>query len=168
MKTSIILSTMLLLIFSMTIQAQHGNFVINPNGAKDEAVVREYVNAMTSRNAVQVSQLHAPDYLGYGPRWDSPQSREKMLQNVQSIWDNYDNIRYDRIRMISVNISKDEIPEFNGNWVFVWGIFLGKEKSTGKEVLLDVHEMLKIENGNIKGKVTYYNELDGMHTVKHF
>jgi len=35
--------------------------------------------------------------------------------------------------------------------IFVWGIFLGKEKSTGKDVSLDVHEMLKIENGNIKG-----------------
>jgi len=46
--------------------------------------------------------------------------------------------------------------------IFVWGIFLGKEKSTGKDVSLDVHETLKIKNGKIKGKITYYNELDGM------
>jgi hypothetical protein len=148
--------------FSMTIQAQQGKFAVNPNGAKDEAVVREYVNAMTSRNEAQISQIHAQNYLGYGPRWDTPQSHERMLQNVQSIWYNYDNIKYDRIRMISVNVSKDEIPEYNGNWVFVWGVFLGKEKSTGKEVSIDVHEALKIENGKITGKVTYYNELDGM------
>jgi hypothetical protein len=161
MKKLIFIPTMLLILFSMTIQAQ-GNFVLNPNGEKDQAVVRAYIQAMTSRNAAQLGQTHAPDYLGYGPRWDSPQSREKMLQNVQDIWDNYDNIRYDRIRMISVNVSKDEIPEYNGNWVFVWGVFLGKEKATGKEVSLDVHETLKIENGKIRGKVTYYNELDGM------
>jgi len=162
MKTHFILSTMLLVMFSMTIQAQQGKFAVNPNGAKDEALVREYVNAITSRNAAQLGQIHASDYLGYGPKWDSPQSREKMLQNVQNIWDNFDNIKYDRIRMISVNVSKDEIPEYNGNWVFVWGVFQGKEKSTGKEVSLDVHETLKIENEKIKLKVTYYNELDGM------
>jgi hypothetical protein len=44
----------------------------------------------------------------------------------------------------------------------VWTVFVGKERTTGKEVLLDIHEVLKIDNGKIIGKLTYYNELDTM------
>lgn len=106
MKKLIFIPTMLLILLSMTIQAQ-SKFELNPNGDKDQAVVRSYFNAMTSMNSAQLEQTHGSNYVGYGPRWDSPQSREGMLQNVKNIWDFYDNIRYDRIRIISVNVSKD-------------------------------------------------------------
>lgn len=160
MKTSIILSTMLLVMFSMTIQAQHGIFTINPNGAKDVAVVKEYFNAITSRNSAQLGKTHATNYVEYGPRWESPGNREDMIRNINNICDMSSEIRYDRIRMMSVNVSRDEIPEYNGNWVFVWGVFFGKSKETGKEIFLDIHQTFKIENGMITLSVVYYNELD--------
>ncbi|MCH6201273.1 nuclear transport factor 2 family protein [Aquiflexum sp. LQ15W] len=159
MKKLIFIPTMLLILLSMTIQAQ-GNFVLNPNGEKDQAVIRAYIQAMTSRNAAQLGQTHAANYVEFGPRWDSPGTKDDMIRNIKSIWDMTSEVRYDRTRMISVNVSGDEIPEYNGNWVFLWSVFIGKSKDSGKEVYLDIHQTFKIENGLITLSVVYFNELD--------
>ncbi|TVP53197.1 MAG: nuclear transport factor 2 family protein [Mongoliibacter sp.] len=161
MKTSIFISIMLLALFSLTIQAQ-SNFVINPDGDKDQAVVNAYMEAMRSKDPSQLGKQHADNYVGYGPRWESPETKKDMIQHIQSIWERMDNIRHDRIRMLSVTISGDEVPEFNGNWVFVWGIFVANDKSSGKEISLDIHQIFKVRDGKIIGAVVYYNELDGM------
>ncbi|WP_291783914.1 nuclear transport factor 2 family protein [Cecembia sp.] len=159
MKTQTILSTMLLVLFSMCLQAQ-GNFVLNPNGEKDLAVVRDYINTISSKNAAQLGQTHASNYVEFGPRWDSPGTKDDMIRNIKSIWDMTSEVKYDRTRMISVNVSGDEIPEYNGNWVFLWSVFIGKSKDSGKEIYLDIHQTFKIENGLITLSLVYYNELD--------
>ncbi len=159
MKKLNIISTILLVLISMSIHAQ-GNFKVNPNGEKDLAVANEYMQAFLSRDASKLENIHASDVVGYGPRWNSPRNRQQIVQATSSIWESSSEFRYDRVRMLPVTVSGDEIPEYNGNWVMVWAVFVGKEKTTGKEVLVDVHEVLKIDNGKIISKLTYYNELD--------
>lgn len=161
MKTQTIISTMLLVLFSMCLQAQ-GNFVLNPNGEKDLSAVNEYMKAIQSKDPGQIEKIHASDVVGYGPRWNSPRNHQQIVAAIKNIWESASEFRYDRVRMLPVTVSGDEIPEYNGNWVMVWSVFVGKEKTTGKEVMIDVHEALKILNGKIIMKVTYYNELDTM------
>lgn len=161
MKKLNIISTLLLILISMSIQAQ-GNFKINPNGDKELAAVNEYLKAVFSREPSQIENIHASDVVGYGPRWNSPRTRQQIVDSYNYIWESASEFRYDRVRLLPVTISGDEIPEYNGNWVMVWAVFVGKERTTGKEIMLDIHEALKIENGKIIGKVTYYNELDTM------
>lgn len=161
MKKLNIISTMLLIMISMSIHAQ-GNFKVNPNGEKDLAVVKEYEQAIYSRDSKKIENIHASDVVGYGPRWDSPRNRDQIVQAFKNIWEFASDLRYDRPRMLAVTVSGDEIPEYNGNWVMVWAVYVVKEKTSGKEIQLDVHEALKIDKGKIIGKLTYYNELDQM------
>lgn len=161
MKKPNIISTLLLILISMSIQAQ-GNINVNPNGEKDLAAVNEYLKAVYSRDPSQIENIHTSDVVGYGPRWNSPRTRQQIVQSYLYIWESASEFRYDRVRMLPVTVSGDEIQEYNGNWVMVWAVFVGKERTTGKEILLDIHEALKIDNGKIIGKVTYYNELDTM------
>jgi hypothetical protein len=161
MKTQTILSTMLLVLFSMCIQAQ-GNFVLNPNGEKDLAAVSEYMKAIQSKDPSQIEKIHASDVVGYGPRWNSPRNHQQIVEAFINVWESVSDFRYDRVRMLPVTVLGDEIPEYNGNWVLTWSVFVGKDRTTGKEVMIDLHETLKIDKGKIIMKVTYYNELDAM------
>ncbi|MFN3761229.1 MAG: nuclear transport factor 2 family protein [Algoriphagus aquaeductus] len=161
MKKPNIISTLLLILISMSIHAQ-GNFKINPNGEKDLAAVNEYMIAVQSKDPLQIENIHATDVVGYGPRWNSPRTRQQIVDSFNYIWGSLSEFRYERVRMLPVTVLGDEISEYNGNWVMVWSVFVGKEKTTGKEFMLDIHEALKIDKGKVIGKLTYYNELDTM------
>jgi hypothetical protein len=124
------------------------------------ALVKAYLNAISTRNTTQLGQTHAANYVEFGPRWNSPGTKQTMMQNVKNIWDMTSEVRYDRIRMVSVSVSGDELPEYNGNWVFVWGVFVGKSKDGDKEVFLDIYQTFKIENGLITLSLVFFNEFD--------
>ncbi|GMQ28375.1 nuclear transport factor 2 family protein [Algoriphagus confluentis] len=159
-KLNIILTTLLILI-SISIQAQ-GNFKVNPKGEKDLETVNEYMMAIQSRDPNQIENIHASDVVGYGPRWNSPRDRQQIVDSFNYIWGSLSEFRYERVRLLPVTISGDEIKEYNGNWVMVWAVFVGKEKTTGKEFMLDIHEALKIHKGKVISKLSFYNELDTM------
>lgn len=159
MKTPIFLSTLLLMLFTFTVHAQN-KITPNPNGSKDEAVVRSYMEAVLSRDPDKLERNHADGYMGYGPRWNSPETKADMIRNIKTIWDGFTDISYDRVRLASMTVTGDQEPLLNGNWVFSWSIFKGKDKISGKEISIDVHQTYKIENGKIVLSTVYYNQLD--------
>lgn len=113
-----IISTLLLILTSMSIQAQ-GNFKINPNGDKDLVAVNEYLEAVYSRDPNQIENIHASDVVGYAPRWNSPRTRQQIVDSYNYIWESTSEFRYDRVRMLPVTISGDKIQEYNGNWMML-------------------------------------------------
>lgn len=159
MKTPIFLSTLLLMLFTFTVYAQN-KITPNPNGSKDEAVVRSYMEAVLSRDPAKLERNHADGYMGYGPRWNSSETKADMIRNIKTIWDGFTDISYDRVRLASMTVTGDEETLLNGNWVFSWSIFKGKDKISGKEISIDVHQTYKIENGKIVLSTVYYNQLD--------
>lgn len=138
---------------------------VNPNAEKDIQVLKNFFEAMDNDDYQKVNSLIHDDYMGFGPRYNSPENKADVIENLKAIRQGNEGGERGNERYISITINNDVNESVNGNWVLYWGWITLKNRETGKDFTIDVHQASKIQDGKVMSSVVYYNEYDALKQV---
>jgi len=92
---------LLLFVFALLISCTQQN---NSN-AKNEELVKKYVNAVQTNDAANMESLLADDYIGLGPSANDSINKPDAISNWKFNMENlYESIHYDKSRTIAVTV----------------------------------------------------------------
>ena len=149
MKTASLLFVVFALVISCTTQ--------HSSSAKNEALIKSYVEAVQQKDAVTMETLLAEQYKGFGPSANDSINKVAAIENWKYNTENlYEGIQYNKSRVISVNVPDGENK---GAWVSNWAELTISYKS-GEKAVIWANTVYQIENNKIIKSYTFYNEAD--------
>lgn len=149
MKKTILLLVLLTLLFSCSTP--------NNTSAKNEALIKAYVEAVQQKDDITMETLLADKYIGFGPSANDSIDKIGAIENWKYNTENlYEGIKYNKSRIISVNVPDGENK---GEWVSNWAELTITYKS-GEKAVIWTNTVYQIEKNKIIKSYTFYNEAD--------
>lgn len=149
MKKAILVLVVLTLLISCSTQ--------NNTSAKNEELIKTYVEAVQQKDDITMETLLAEQYRGFGPSANDSIDKVGAIENWKYNTENlYEGIKYNKSRIISVNVPDGENK---GEWVSNWAELTITYKS-GEKAVIWTNTVYQIENDKIIKSYTFYNEAD--------
>lgn len=147
-------NVLLLLVFTLLMSCS----TQNKSSAKNEELIKKYVNAVEQNDTATMESLLDDNYEGFGPSVDNSIDKIGAIANWKDNIENlYESIHYNKARIISVNVPNGENK---GEWVSNWAELKIIYKKDKKSVTVWANTVYQIENNKIIKSFTFYNEAD--------
>ncbi len=123
-------------------------------------IIKQYLEAVRTRNYNTMELLLAENYLGLGPYVGDTVNKQQALDNWKWNSENlYKSVNYEFSELLPASIKQGPTA---GDWVSNWTYVTIKYRDGSGPVNIWVNAVYKIENGKIARSRTFYNVADAM------
>ena len=125
---------------------------------ENEALVKKYLDALTTGDTSAIEGFLADNYKSYGPKIIDSANREKAVAEAKTNWrSHWQSVDYNRYTMLSATLP--EGPNA-GDWVLDWGMVTIHSKDKTPSFTVQWHGAFRVKDGKITQEVSFFNEAD--------
>lgn len=126
---------------------------------ENEAIVHQYMDALTKGDHDVVASLLADDFISYGPKLNDSLNRMQTLEKFKQDWETIQSVSYDRYATFSTHVPEGRVA---GDWVFDWGLVSFTYNNGMPSWTTWWHGVYMIKDGKIIAERGFFNEADIM------
>jgi len=124
----------------------------------NEALVKKYIDAITTGDTSAIEPLLADDFKDYGPNTTDSLDKAGTIADSKNQWRNHWRaVEFNRYTMLSATIPDGPVA---GDWVLDWAKITIHSKDNTPSFTVNWHGAFRVKDGKINQANSFFNQAD--------